>query len=107
MSRQIKSEKEFHDLISDTKGVFVMVYASWCHFSQHFLPTFENFAERKTRSCARVIIDDLQGVVDDYDIDVYPTVLYFKQGKLADRLDGEAGIGLDEKKLKDFVSRCS
>ncbi len=81
MSRQIKSEEEFQQLINDSKGVFVMVYPSWCHFSLDFLPIFEHFAADKTRSCARVIVDDLRGIDDRYDIDVYPTVLYFKDGK--------------------------
>ncbi len=106
MSRQIKSEEEFQELIKDARGVFVMVYPSWCHYSLDFLPVFENFATDKTRSCARVIVDDLRGIDNRYDINVYPTVLYFKDGKLAKRLDGVSGVGLDERKLKDFVSRC-
>ena len=106
MSRQIKSDSEFQGLIKENSGVFVMVYASWCHFSQHFLPTFEHFAADKTKNCARVVVDDLPGVDDQYAVEVFPTVLFFKQGKLAKRLDGTAGIGLDEKKLKAFVSGC-
>jgi thioredoxin-like negative regulator of GroEL len=104
MSRLINNQKEFEELIKDKDGVFVMVYASWCPHSKHFLPIFED--RSKDKNCARVVADDLEDIADQFDVDIYPTVLYFKQGKLARRLDGVPGIGLDDKKLKDFIGAC-
>ena len=104
MSRLIKNQEEFEELIKDKDGVFVMVYASWCPHSKHFLPFFED--QSKDKNCARVVADDLEDIADQFGVDVYPTVLFFKQGKLTKRLDGVAGVGLDNSKLKNFISSC-
>ena len=104
MSRLIKNQEEFEELIKDQDGVFVMVYASWCPHSKHFLPFFED--QSKDKNCARVVADDLEAIADQFEVDVYPTVLYFKQGKLARRLDGISGVGLDDIKLNDFIRAC-
>jgi len=106
MSKLIENEADLADIIQDQEGVFVMVYASWCPFSARFLPIFEKHSTDKTSKCARVMVDDLEKVSAAYAVDVYPTVLYFRNGKLAKRLDGIHGIGLDEKQLKDFFNAC-
>ena len=95
------------DLTSQSnKKVFVLFYASWCPFSQSFLPIFEKFAEDKTQSCIRVKTDDKATLCEEYSIEVVPTVIFFKNGKAARRLDGIQGVGLDEKQLVDFISKC-
>lgn len=98
-----------HDLdimLKSNNKVFVLFYASWCPFSQEFLPIFEKFAEGKTQSCIRVKTDDKATLCEEYSIDVVPTLIFFKNGKVARRLDGIQGIGLDEKQLMDFISKC-
>ena len=94
-----------HMLKSKDK-IFILFYASWCPFSQSFLPMFEKFAEDKTQSCIRVKTDDKATLCEEYSIDVVPTVIFFKNGKVARRLDGLPGVGLDEKQLIDFASKC-
>ena len=94
-----------HMLKSKDK-IFVLFYASWCPFSQEFLPMFEKFAEGKTQSCIRVKTDDKASLCEEHPIDVVPTVIFFKNGKAAKRLDAVPGVGLDEKKLMDFTSKC-
>jgi len=54
----------------------------------------------------RVKTDDKATLCEEYSIDVVPTVLLLKNGKVARRLDGVAGVGLDEKQLMDFTSKC-
>jgi len=85
---------------------FVLFYASWCPFSRRFLPVFDQFAKDNAGSCLRVMIDDNEDICEKYSISVYPTVLYFKKGKVVKRLDGVSGEGLNEKKLKDFIGAC-
>jgi len=94
-----------HMLKSKDK-IFILFYASWCPFSQSFLPMFEKFAEDKTQSCIRVKTDDKATLCEEYSIDVVPTVIFFKNGKVARRLDGLPGVGLDEKQLIDFAGKC-
>ena len=93
-------------MLKSKDKIFVLFYASWCPFSQSFLPMFEKFAEGKTQSCLRVKTDDKATLCEEYSIDVVPTVVFFRDGKVARRLDGLPGVGLDEKQLIDFAGKC-
>jgi thioredoxin 1 len=93
-------------VLKSNKKVFVLFYASWCPFCQSFLPIFEKFAEGKTQSCIRVKTDDKATLCEEYSIDVVPTVICFKNGRIVRRLDGIQGAGLNEKQLKNFISKC-
>lgn len=103
---KIDVEYGFDEVLTSKDIVFVLFYASWCPFSQRFLPMFEKFAQSKAQSCVHVKTDDKASLCEKYSVDVVPTVLFFKNGKVAKRLDGVPRVGLDEKKLQDFVSRC-
>jgi thiol-disulfide isomerase/thioredoxin len=78
---------------------FVLFYASWCHFSQAFLPIFKDYAKHHPDECASVLIDDKPDLCDKYSIDYYPTVILFKKGKVAKRLDAAPGEGLTKKQF--------
>lgn len=106
MSELIESERELNSFLKDSDKAAVLFYASWCPFSRRFLPVYEKQTECLKQSCRRLIVDDLDSVVEKYSIEVFPTVLLFKKGKVSGRLDGEAGIGLNEKQLSDFISAC-
>ena len=80
------------------KKVFVLFYASWCPFSQRFLPIFKKYAE-KSQDCLRVKTDDKASLCEKYSVDEVPTVLLFERGTVTKRLDGEPGAGLNEAKL--------
>ena len=89
-----------------TKGkVFVLFYASWCPFSQRFLPIFEKYTQDNPQNCVRVKIDDKAKLCEKYSVEVVPTVLLFEKGKVAKRLDAERGIGLSEEQLKKLVNK--
>ena len=106
MSKLITDESGLAKVLKEKKSVFVLVYASWCPYSKRFLPIFEEQAEGKKINCARVMIDDLEKVVNKYNVNVFPTVLFFENGKVTKRLDGVPGTGLNEQKLKDFIRAC-
>jgi thioredoxin 1 len=87
-----------------TKGkVFVLFYASWCPFSQMFLPIFEKYAQNNPQNCLRVKTDDKAKLCKKYSVDVVPTVLLFNKGKVIKRLDGAPSAGINEKQLKKLV----
>ena len=89
-----------------TKGkVFVLFYASWCPFSQRFLPIFEKYTQDNPQNCVRVKIDDKAKLCEKYSVEVVPTVLLFEKGKVAKRLDAARGIGLSEEQLKKLVNK--
>jgi len=104
--RLIASAKDLKKTIKEKDSVLVLFYASWCPYSQKFLPEFINSAGASSECHVRILIDDEDDLVDEYSIEVYPTVLYFKDGKLKKRLDGIHGMGLNRSQMEDFIKRC-
>jgi thioredoxin-like negative regulator of GroEL len=54
----------------------------------------------------RVKIDDKPNIMEKYSVEVLPTVLFFEKGSVSKRLDGVAGLGLNEKQLTDLITQC-
>jgi thioredoxin 1 len=95
---KVDVEFELENAVKDKDKVFVLFYASWCPFSQRFLPIFKKRAE-STQNCLRVKTDNKASLCEKYSVDVVPTVLLFERGRVTKRLDGKPGAGLDEAKL--------
>jgi len=106
MSKLIKSEEELRKLMASKDGVFVLFYASWCPFSQRFLPIYEKHAQTKDQDFVRFLADEAEALCDEHGIEVYPTVLYFKDGKVSKRLDGGYHVGLNERELTGLMEAC-
>jgi thiol-disulfide isomerase/thioredoxin len=102
----IGSAKDLEKTIKEKKSVFVLFYASWCPYSQKFLPEYLKSAGASSQCHVRILVDDKDDLVDEYSIEVYPTVLYFKGGELKKRLDGISGAGLNKSQMEDFIKRC-
>jgi thioredoxin 1 len=102
MSR-IDVEYGLEDILKSKDRVIVLFYASWCPFSQRFLPVFEKYAEDKPQTCLRVKIDDKASLCEKYSVEVVPTVLLFEKGTVTKRLDGVPGAGLKEKQLTELT----
>ncbi len=106
MSELVESGSDLHEILKTKDKVFVLFYASWCPFSIKFLPIFERQARGEEQNFVRIIVDHEQSLCDKYSVAVYPTVIFFENGDISKRLDGIAGVGLDEKKLTDLISAC-
>jgi thioredoxin 1 len=100
-----KRESTFHEEIKNKDKAFVLFYATWCPFSQQFLPIFEEYSKGKPKECISVIVDEEPEVCEEYAVEYYPTVIMFKKGKVYKRLDAEPGIGLNKKQLKEFTEK--
>jgi thiol-disulfide isomerase/thioredoxin len=83
----------------------VLFYATWCPYSQRFLPIFEEYSRRNPKGCLSVIIDDKPDVCEEFAIDYYPTVILFKKGKVHRRLDAQPGVGLNKKQLENLIEK--
>jgi thioredoxin 1 len=93
------------DLAAASKAkdkVLALFYASWCPFCSRFLPVFEKQAKGKEGNFL-LVEDDKETFCDKYSIGIFPTVLYFEKGVLTKRLDGAAGVGLQEEQLIKFI----
>jgi len=97
---------DLESALKKKKKVFALFYATWCPFSQAFLPHFQKHAEGKGHDCVRVTIDDRESLFDKYHVEYMPTVIYFKNGKPAKRLDATPRVGLSEKQLLDLLASC-
>ena len=106
MSKLVRSEHDLHELLKVKDKAFVLFYASWCPFSIRFLPIFERYALAEEQNFVRIIIDHEESLCQKYSVVVYPTVIFFENGKPSKRLDGISGVGLDERELTDLISAC-
>ena len=103
--KKSKVEVNFEDSLKGKEKAFVLFYASWCPFSQRFLPIFEEYAKSNPEECVTVMIDFKPELCDKYAIEYYPTVLLFKNGKVDKRLDASPGKGLTEKQLMKLTEK--
>lgn len=105
VKRKSKNEEKsiIQDEIKGKEKAFVLFYATWCPFSQRFLPIFREYAKSNPQQCLSVIVDDKPDVCEKYSIEYYPTVILFEKGKVQKRLDALPGIGLNKKQLKNLT----
>lgn len=95
------------EAIRSRDRLMVLFYASWCPFSQAFLPIYRERAAAGEPCYARILVDEGDALIEKYSIEVYPTVLYFEKGKVVHRLDGIFHRGLSKAQLEDFARRCA
>jgi thiol-disulfide isomerase/thioredoxin len=101
--KDIEIEHELEDAVKDKNRIYILFYASWCPFSQRFLPIYEKHAQKNPQPCLRIKIDDKAKLCEKYSVDVVPTVLVFEKGVVTKRLDGEQGAGLSEQQLMKLL----
>ncbi len=102
----LPSGADLEKLIRETDHLFVLFYASWCPFSRMFLPSFLEQAARGEPCYRRILADEDEALLHRYGIEVFPTVLFFRQGKVERRLDGAFHVGLTRAQLQEFVKAC-
>ncbi len=95
------------EAIRSRDRLMVLFYASWCPFSQAFLPIYRKHAAAGEPCYLRILVDEGDALIEKYSIEVYPTILYFEKGKVVDRLDGIYHRGLSKDQLEDFARRCA
>ncbi len=98
-----QTEENIEDILKSKDKAFVLFYASWCPYSQEFLPVFKEYAKANPQECISVVIDDKPDLCDKYAIEYYPTVLLFKKGMVHKRLDATPGAGLTKKELLELT----
>ncbi len=101
----VDNETDLDKALGDKDNTIAFVYASWCPFCRRILPVFQELARNEQRNFL-LVEDDDESIAEKYVIDVFPTLLFFQAGKVALRLDGKPGVGLNEKQVKDFIKFC-
>lgn len=63
-----KRKSTFHEDIDKKDRAFVLFYATWCPFSQQFLPVFEEHSKSNPKECLSIIADEEPEVFEEYHI---------------------------------------
>lgn len=94
---------EFRAKTGEGADTVALFYYPYCPFCIEFLPEFEKQADGRPHFF--LLRADLLGEIESrHRVEVVPTVVLFRNGKEAARLDGVLGRGLDAARLKDFLS---
>jgi len=106
------SESDFCTMVDNPKALaaalasretaIALFTASWCPFCIRFLTVFQRLAQGRPEQFL-IVQDDGEEMAEAYGVEIYPTVLLIQQGAVAKRLDGAAGVGLDEQRLSAFL----
>jgi thioredoxin 1 len=102
---QLNSEHALASALQVNNKVVALFYASWCPFCARFLPVFKKQAEGREQHFL-LVQDDAEKICEKFSIDIFPSVLFFENGAVVKRLDGAAGLGLQEKQLAEFIDSC-
>jgi thioredoxin 1 len=81
---------DWHNVESSTKPVLVDFWAEWCAPCRLLAPTFERLAATygDEISFAKVNVDELPEVAEQYSIRSIPTLLLLREGKVLEKLVG-------------------
>jgi thioredoxin-like negative regulator of GroEL len=102
---EVYKEDDLTKALRLDERICALFYASWCPFCKSFLPIFDKEVQMNhSDKFLRVRIDDEANPIwGKYDIEVVPTVIFFKAERVWRRLDGVLGAGLREEQLRSFL----
>ncbi len=98
-----------NEVLSSLLPVMVDVYAPWCGPCRILAPVLEKFADEfaGTVRIVKVNIDEEPEVARVYGITSVPTLLFFRNGQLADRVTGLPSLDLMKAKLNAIAPRVA
>lgn len=92
--------QNFDQTITSNKIVLVDFFATWCGPCKMLAPVVEQFAENETNvKVVKVDVDEEPDLAMRFGISSIPTLLVFKDGKLADKQIGYRSL----EQLKQMV----
>ena len=87
---EINSENFETEVLKNEKPVLVDFFATWCGPCQMLAPMIEELAEeyKDKALIGKLDIDQNQDIASEYQVMSVPTLIFFKDGKEADRIMG-------------------
>lgn len=90
----ILNDKSFRGHVKSGDN-FVMFYAPWCGHCKQLKPTWEQLAKKpgvKGVQISKVDCTASEATCKEYNVSGYPTLLYFRNGKMIDTFSGDKSI---------------
>jgi len=101
---QILDESNFHKTILNSKGIaLVDFWATWCGACQKQLPVVDELSDEMSDKIliAKVNVENSQNLAQVFNITSIPTLIIFKDGKIAKKLIGFHSVD----QLKSFINK--
>lgn len=102
----VSRTQEFDDLLTKEKFVLVDFWATWCAPCRMIAPVIEKLAEQYEEkiTVAKVDVDQQQELSIRYGIQSIPTVILFKEGKIAAKEIGVKPLNSFTKLLDSHIA---
>lgn len=85
----VGNEKNFEELISSEKITIVDFWAEWCGPCRTQLPILEDYAKKNEKvQIVKVNVDQNSELAQKYGVRSIPTIIFFKNGKVAHKTVG-------------------
>lgn len=106
MALEVTDSSFEKDVLESGKPAMVDFWATWCGPCRMVAPTVEEIANEYGDQAviAKVDVDNNQEVAAEYGIRNIPTILFFKDGKVVDKVVGVAPKSQLEQKLKAIMN---
>ena len=103
MIKHINKENFKTEILDSKEPILVDFFATWCGPCNMLSPILENISNtRADFNIAKVNIDELRDLAIDYEVEVVPTLLIFKNGKVEGRIEGL----VSEEEIVNKVQEC-
>ncbi|MCL2642342.1 MAG: thioredoxin family protein [Candidatus Bathyarchaeota archaeon] len=102
---EVTCKAELDKQVCQYGRVLALFAASKCPFCKRFIPIFDTHITLcNVDLVLRVNMDDFHGPLwDEYNIDAVPTLIFFENGTIKNRLDAGSGVGLTEKQFTEWI----
>ena len=103
--KSINSNKQFNDLVQQEKPVLIDFYADWCGPCKMLMPTVEKLAKEFDGSVEiqKLNIDKNKAIAAKFNVRSIPTLLFIKDKKIVERINGMTSETSLRKKLKGML----
>jgi len=101
---EIKSIEEYNDTLKKNERVIVDFTAEWCGPCQKIKPEYEKLSKTYNNIVfCKVDVDECNDIVDECQIECMPTLLFYKNSKIIQRMSGSDMMKIQ--KLTEELSR--
>ena len=102
---QAVTDTNFQEILDSAKVTLVDFWATWCGPCRMLAPTVDEIAQEYEGrvAVAKCNVDDQEDIAVKYGIRSIPTLIFFKDGQLADKTVGVVSKAEIEKKLNALL----